>query len=290
MDEQLFLEHDKPFFMAVGFVLPHVPWFAPQEWFDLHPLDSIQLPPYLENDMDDIPGIGKQIAEMLHMPTAEWMKENDEWKKVVQAYLATVSMVDYCVGHVLRALEESGHAENTIVILWSDHGYHLGEKNRFAKQSLWERSTRMPLVIAAPGFSGGQSVGAPASLLDVYPTLLDLCGLPPNPGNEGVSLVPLMKNPDKEWPHYAITTYGENNHSVRSERYRYIRYEDGSEELYDHQADSDEWTNLAGNPEYASIKADLKKALPDVNTAWSPYTYLRCNTYFTVKSKGSRDK
>lgn len=288
--EQLNSTHEKPFFMAVGFVLPHVPWYAPREWFDLHPLESIQVPPCLENDMEDIPRIAGQITEMLHMPTAEWMKENNEWKKVTQAYLATVSMVDHCVGRVIHALEESGYAENTVVILWSDHGYHLGEKNRFAKQSLWGRSTHMPMLITAPGFKGGQSTDAPASLMDVYPTLLDLCGLPANPKNEGVSLRPLMENPASEWTHYAVTTYGENNHSVRSRRYRYIRYEDGSEELYDCQADLNEWTNLAANPEYDAIKAGLKKALPKVNTRWSHHTYLRCNTYFTEKSTDSREK
>ena len=288
--QQLQQDHKKPFFLAVGFVLPHVPWYAPQEWFDLHPLDSIEVPPYMKDDMDDIPKMGKQIADMPSMPTTEWMKENHEWKKAIQAYLATISIVDYCVGTVIEALEESGYAKNTVVILWSDHGYHLGEKNRFAKQSLWERSTRVPLVITAPGYKGGQFTEAPASLMDVYPTLLDLCGLPENPTNEGVSLVPLLKNPDVDWPHVALTTYGENNHSVRSKRYRYIRYEDGSEELYDHQADPNEWKNLAANPEYEAIKADLKKGLPTVNTPWSKYTAIRCNDYFTKKSKGSFKK
>lgn len=282
--ERLKEKHDKPFFLAVGFVLPHVPWYAPQKWFDLHPLDSIQTPPYLKGDQDDVPEMGRRVAEMKHMPTADWAKESGEWKKIVQAYLATVSMVDHCVGMVLEELEGSGHAEDTVVVLWSDHGYHLGEKNRFAKQSLWERSTRMPLIFAAPGFKGGQSTGGAASLMDVYPTLLELCGLPANPENEGRSLVPLMRNPDREWKHTALTTYGENNHAVRSKRYRYICYEDGSEELYDCLKDPNEWKNLADSPEHAGVKKELRKSLPKTNVPWSSKSYLRCNEYFNGKT------
>jgi arylsulfatase A-like enzyme len=244
----------------------------------------------MRDDMDDIPEIGKQIAELPQMPTTEWMKKNQEWKKVVQAYLATISMVDHCVGTIVQALEESGHAENTVVILWSDHGYHLGEKNRVAKMSLWERSTRVPLVITAPGYKGGQSTEAPASLMDVYPTLLDLCGLPENTNNEGVSLVPLMKNPDVDWPHYAVITFGENNHSVRSKRYSYIRYEDGSEELYDNSIDPNQWKNLANNPEFIPIKAELKKSLPTVNAKWSKYTKNMSNSFFAKKTKDAQKR
>lgn len=282
--EQLKQKHEKPFFLAVGFVLPHVPWYAPQKWFDLHPINEIKTPPYLKGDQDDVPEMGRKVAEMLHMPTADWAIESGEWKQMIQAYLATISMVDYCAGMVLYELERSDYADNTVIVLWSDHGYHFGEKNRFAKQSLWERATHMPLVFTAPGFNGGQATDQPASLMDVYPTLLDLCGLPPNPANEGVSLVPLMRDPGAEWNHVALTTYGENNHAVRSKRYRYIRYEDGSEELYDCLEDPNEWKNLADNPEYRDVKKELKKSLPEINTPWSPYTYLRCNDYFTGKS------
>lgn len=282
--ERLKQKHDQPFFLAVGFVLPHVPWYAPQTWFDLHPLDSIETPPYLKGDQDDVPEMARKVAEMLHMPTADWARESGEWKQIVQAYLATLSMVDHCVGKVLDELERSGYADNTVVVLWSDHGYHLGEKNRFAKQSLWERATRTPLIFTAPSFKGGQSTDEPASLMDLYPTLLELCGLPANPKNEGVSLVPLMRDPQAEWKHNALTTYGENNHAVRSQRYRYIRYEDGSEELYDCLKDPNEWKNLADHVEYAEIKKGLKKSLPATNAAWSPHTYLRCNEYFTGKS------
>lgn len=282
--ERLDMQHDQPFFLAVGFVLPHVPWYAPKKWFDLHPLESIQTPVYLKDDQDDVPPMAREVAELLHMPTAEWAKDRGEWKQMVQAYLATISMVDHCAGMVLEKLEHSEYAKNTIVVLWSDHGYHMGEKNRFAKQSLWERSTRTPLIITAPGFKEGQSTDEPASLMDLYPTLLELCGLPANLTNEGVSLVPLMKNTHAEWTHHAVTTYGRNNHAVRSKRYRYIRYEDGSEELYDCLTDPNEWTNLADHAEYADIKKELGQSLPAMNKDWSPLSYLQCNEYFISRS------
>lgn len=283
--ERLHRPQDKPFFMAVGFVRPHVPWHAPQKWFDLHPLESIKLPPYEAGDQDDVPDLARRIMELPQMPTTEWAIENGQWKAIVQAYLACVSFVDGCVGVVLDALEEGGHADNTVVILWSDHGYHLGEKNRFAKQSLWDRSTRVPLMIAAPGFPASQRSPRTVSLMDLYPTLLDLCNLPPNPKVEGVSLAPLLRDPQASWERPAITTYGENNHAVRTQDYRYIRYEDGSEELYDLRKDPNEWTNVAADPEYGRTKRGLKEALPRINAPWSPWTFIPCNDYFREKTK-----
>ena len=278
--ERLGRPYDKPFFLAVGFVRPHVPWYVPQEWFDLHPLDSIELPPYRKGDLDDIPLLARSIVDMPMMPTTEWALENDQWKNIIQAYLACVSFVDHCVGRVLDALEEGGHAQDTVVVLWSDHGYHLGEKSRFAKQSLWERSTRVPLIIAAPGLRGGQKSLRPVSLMDVYPSLLELCNLPANGRNEGVSLVPLLKDPAAQWERTAITTYGRNNHAVRNGSHRYIRYEDASEELYDLQHDPNEWTNLAKQPGSKEVKRRLSQWLPTTNAPWSPYTFNHCNDYF----------
>lgn len=290
--ERLRRSYEQPFFLAVGFVRPHVPWYVPQPWFDLHPIESIALPPYQSGDQDDVPPIARRIMELPQMPTTEWAIENGQWENIVQGYLASVSFVDHCVGMVLDALDRSGHAENTVVLLWSDHGYHLGEKNRFAKQSLWERATRVPLIIASPGFQGGLHSPRTVSLLDIYPTLLDLCRLPPNEKNEGVSLVPLMRDPLLRWERPAITTYGERNHAVRTERYRYIRYEDGSEELYDLQKDPHEWTNLADHPEVEEVKKTLRKVLPKTNTPWAPETFIPCNDYFREKTaagyKGNR--
>ena len=229
---------------------------------------------------------------MPQMPTAEWAIENDQWERIIQGYLACISFVDDCVGTVLDALEESGHADDTVILLWSDHGYHIGEKNRFCKQSLWEEATQVPFIVSAPGVVRGKHSPRTVSLMDIYPTLLELCSLPPNPDNEGISLVPLLKDPMKAWDHPAITTYGENNHSVRTEAFRYIRYEDGSEELYDLKKDPREWNNQAENPEYDEVKKVLRKELPSINTPWAPETFIPCNDYFREKTaagyKGDR--
>lgn len=278
--EQLKKTHDKPFFLAAGFYRPHVPWHAPQPWFDQHPLEKVQEPEILDSDLDDLPAISIQVHEMTMMPSLEWMRENDEIGKATQAYLASTTFVDHQIGKVLQALDASPYAENTIVALWSDHGYHMGEKHRWAKFSLWEESTRVPLIIRLPGQKKGTRCDRPVGLIDLYPTLLDLCGLPPNERNQGLSLQPLIKRPDAKWERPALTTYGRNNHALRTDRYRYIRYEDGSEELYDHQQDPNEWHNLAGRPEFMALKASLKLFLPEENVPWDPHSHNPYNAYF----------
>jgi arylsulfatase A-like enzyme len=279
--ERLKQKQEKPFFLAAGFLRPHVPWHVPQKWFNLHPLHQIKTPPYLPDDYDDLPEIAIKVADVPMMPTTEWMIKNQEWKNVVQAYLACVSFVDHYVGEVLKALKMGPNAKNTVVILWSDHGYHIGEKNRFAKHSIWERATRAPLLIAGPSLQSGQICKKPVGMIDLYPTILDLCGLEANPQNEGHSLTPLLKNPENEWPHAAVTTYGRNNHAVRSEHFRYIHYENGAEELYDHRKDQNEWFNLVKDPEYDQVKQELKKHLPQKNVPWSTTSRYDVNEYFT---------
>ena len=281
--ERLNQTHDKPFFLACGFLRPHVPWHVPQKWFDLHPIEDIKTPPYLPEDYNDIPEIAIQVAKMPMMPTTEWAIRNNKWKHIVQAYLACVSFVDHYVGKVLDALGNSPYADNTIVVLWSDHGYHLGEKNRFAKHSLWERATRAPLIIAGPDLKKGRLCKKPAGMIDLYPTLLDMCGLTPNPQNEGHSLTPLLDDPKSDWPYAAITSYGRNNHSVRTEYFRYIHYENGSEELYDHRNDHNEWNNLADLPEYDAVKNRIKKHLPKTNVPWSGKSRYDVNNYFKAQ-------
>ncbi len=278
--ERLNQTHDRPFFLAVGFLRPHVPWYVPQEWFDLHPIDSLALPPYLPEDMDDIPETGIEMATVPPMPTTEWAIKSGQWPAIVQGYLASVSFVDAQVGRILDALEASVYAHNTIVVLFSDHGYHLGEKNRFAKHALWERATRVPLVVSGPGLPKGRLVSAPVELLDIYPTLVDLTGFPENKWNEGVSLAPLIEDPDAPWPHAAITTYGRNNHGIAVEGYRYIRYEDGTEEFYDHASDPNEWHNLAGDEAYRSKMDELARFLPETNAPWSDLSNLDVFEYF----------
>lgn len=263
-------EHDRPFFLAVGFVRPHVPWYAPQQWFDMHPVETLTMPPYLKGDLDDVPQISRDLHEVPQMPTTEWAIETGEWPNIVQAVLASTSFVDHQVGKVLKALEDSPYADNTIVVLWGDHGYHIGEKNRFAKHSLWEETSRVPMMIKTPGGIAGQVSHETASLLDLYPTLLDLAGLPVYEPNEGASLKPLLEGSSNTSGHVAITSYGFGNHAIRDERYRYIYFVDGSEELYDHQDDPNEWHNRADNPAYAEIKQRLAQHLPKVNAPLSP--------------------
>ena len=253
---------EKPFLIAAGFRLPHVPCFASQKWFDLYPADTLRLPPVKENDRDDTPAFSWFLHWKLPEPRLSLLKQQDEWRPLVRAYLASISFVDSQVGRVLDALRESGRESNTVVVLWSDHGWHLGEKGITGKNSLWERSTRVPLIFAGPGVVRGVKCTRPVELLDIYPTLAELCGLPKPAAVEGHSLMPQLKNSNaaREWP--AITTHNQGNHAVRSERWRYIHYADGSEELYDLQNDPNEWTNLAGDKKSASVISEHRRWLP----------------------------
>ena len=256
-------KHDKPFLLMAGFLRPHVPWFAPPEWFEMQKsADAVALPPYEPNDWDDVPEYARTVAWEPQFPTTDWAIKEDQWGNIVQAYLACISFVDHQVGTVLDALEASPYADNTIIILWSDHGYHLGEKGIFKKVTLWDRSTKVPMIIAGPGLPEGQVTHRVTQLLDVYPTLLDLAGLPANPVNEGHSLRPLIEDPQAAWNHPAITNLRAANHSVVTAAYRYIRYADGSEELYDRVQDPDELTNVAARADLAEIKAGLALQLP----------------------------
>ena len=267
--QRLQKQYDKPFFMAVGFVRPHVPFTAPKRFFNLYDLDKIVMPRVPERELADIPLVGKAMA-LGTLPDGDHWNVLDigshYWPEMVRAYLACVSFADHQVGLVLDALDASPHAQNTIVVLWSDHGQHLGEKKHWRKQSLWEESTRVPLAFRLPGKQAmAQRVDAPVSLLDIYPTLIDLCQLKSVPGLEGHSVQPLLANPASSWPHAAITTWYYKNHSIRTQRWRYIRYRDGGEELYDHDADPLEHDNLAGQTEYATIIKQLRKRLPGKN-------------------------
>lgn len=288
--EQLAKKHDKPFFLAVGFNRPHVPWYVPQKWFDMFPIENIQTPPYKKDDLDDVPEIGVRIANIPMMPTTEWAIENKEWKNIVQAYLACIAFVDAQVGKVMDALENSAYANNTIVVLWADHGYHIGEKNRFAKQAFWERDTRTVLMFKTPEMKGGKDCNAPVELLDIYPTLVDYCGLPENTKNDGRSILPLFNNPAKKWNHFAITSYGQGNVSMRDKRYRYILYEDNSEELYDMINDPNEWTNIAATKEADPIKKRFKKAVPKNQVPLSEVSYYTVNEYWRAKVKESHER
>lgn len=261
-------EHEKPLFLAVGIYRPHIPWWTPKKYFDLHPLEEIRLPEVLESDLDDIPEAGMKFPRT-HWQ--EWILENDYWEQAVQGYLASVSFTDAMVGQLLESLDNGPLADNTIVVLWSDHGYHLGHKQHWEKFALWEQATRVPLVFVDTRKGSNWAAGAqcvqPASLLDIYPTLIELCGLIQNENLEGESLSALLVDPNQKSDRAVVTTHGFQNHAVRSERWRYIRYTDGSEELYDHQEDPNEFNNLANLEQHAQTKTDLAKWLPKINNA-----------------------
>jgi arylsulfatase A-like enzyme len=183
----------------------------------------------------------------------------------VQAYLACVASVDKQVGRVLDALEASGKAGSTIVVLTSDNGMHRGEKEQYEKWTLWSRSTRVPLIISVPGGVKGGQCREPVELLDIYPTLLDLCGLPPVAGLEGLSLRPQLADPSSPRKRPALTTWYPNNHGIQTKEWNYIRYADGTEELYDKKNDPNEWTNLAGTDAAKKIVPELTRWLPSHN-------------------------
>ncbi|MFN7928633.1 MAG: sulfatase [Blastocatellia bacterium] len=257
---------DKPFFLAAGFRLPHVPCFASQKWFDLYPEDKLMMPPVKADDRSDVPDFAWYLHWKLPEPRLSWLEANRQWRPLVRSYLASISLMDAQVGRVLDALAASPFADNTIIVFWSDNGWHLGEKGITGKNTLWERSTRVPLIFAGPGIKANAQSAKPVELLALYPTLAELSGLPAKQGLEGHSLVPLLRNPRAAWQWPAITTHNQGNHSVRSERWRYIRYADGSEELYDHRSDPNEWTNLAKDKRYARVMAEHARWLPNTNS------------------------
>ena len=282
--ERLNKTYDKPFLMGVGFLRPHVPLYVPQKWFDLYPLDSIKTVPYDSDDLNDVPPVALQLNDLPMMPTTDWAIENEEWKKIIQAYLACVSFVDYEIGRILDALENSEHAENTVIVFWSDHGYRLGEKGTFAKHGLWETATKAPLLFVAPNLPKGKVIDEPAELLSIYPTLLELCGLPAYERNEGKSLVSTMLGEENETS-VAITTFGMNNHSVKSKAFRYIQYEDGGKEFYDHNTDPNEFKNQANNTVYKDEIEKLKKHLPKTNVKWDSNSNYTFQPYFVEQKK-----
>lgn len=255
-------DFDKPFFMSVGFFRPHVPLFVPPKWFDLYDAESLTLPRILKSDLNDVPKNFLGINNYAVAPTHAQVVEHGKQRSLTQAYLASISFVDHCVGIVLDTLKSSSHAGDTLIVLWSDHGFHLGEKQHWAKRTLWEESTRVPLVFAGPGIRPGKPCLEPASLLDLYPTLVELCDLPKNPRLEGLSLVPQLNDPKAARDRPAITSAYFGNHSVRSRDWRLISYEDGAKELYDHRTDSDEFHNLAKDPAHQAVIKELSRWLP----------------------------
>ena len=260
--------HKKPFFIGCGIFRPHLPWYVPRKYFELFPPERVHLPEINERDLDDVPPIPRKWA---HPEVHRRIMKYGKWREGVAAYLACGAYADACIGRVLAALEESPHKDNTVVVLWCDHGWHLAEKLHWKKFTLWEESTRTPLVFVAPGVTTpGARCPRTVSLLDIYPTLVELCSLPRTRNLEGMSLVRFLKNPLAARSRPALTTFLRGNHSVRTERWRYTRYRDGTEELYDHKNDPLEWTNLAGRKEYGELKGALARFFPKHNEPDAP--------------------
>ncbi len=263
-------EHDKPFFLAIGLWHPHIPLFAPQRYFDMYPSNGVKLPEVPDNDLDDLPPIAQQFAAVRRAEHERILREG-KWKDAVQAYLACISFADAMVGQLIRALDESEHADNTIVVFWSDHGWHLGEKRHWHKGTLWQRATHVPMIWHGPGVAQpGTGRRQPVELLDMYPTLADLCGLTPPDTLEGVSLRPQLETATQT-KRPAVIDYLPGNHAVLTEEWRYIRYRDATEELYDRVNDPNDWQNIADRPEHASLKRELAEWMPQSSAEPVPH-------------------
>ena len=273
VEEAMDKASDKPRFMAAGIFRPHMPFYSDQETYDKYPYESLKMPAYKANDLDDVSTIARNMANKEFFITDNVLSKAERHPgslhTFVKSYQAASDYADQMVGRLLDKLDATGEADNTIIILFSDHGYHLGDKESCVKFTLWEKANHVPFIVVAPGFTKAGTVSSqPVSLLDIYPTLVDLCGLPPKDDIDGRSLLPLLEDPRSTWDQPALMTMGRGNHAVRSERWRYIRYSDGSEELYDHKSDPWEWDNLASDPQYASIIAEHKTWIPKTEVPW----------------------
>jgi arylsulfatase A-like enzyme len=269
--EQLSKRHDEPFFLGCGLYRPHEPWFVPKKYFEPFPLESIQLPPgYKEADLDDVPETGQRAARNKYFAH---IQQQGQWKKGIQGYLASIHFADAMLGRVLDALDSGPNAKNTIVVLWSDHGWQLGEKEHWQKFTPWRAVTRVPLMVRVPrnatvafpeGTQAGQICDAPVNLLSLFPTLLDLCKLPLNSTNDGPSLLPLLQDPVRsDWNHDSITYLAQpGTYAISRRSQRYIHYTDGTEELYDIAKDPYEWTNLAKSPESQELLNSFRNTAP----------------------------
>ncbi|MFC2080006.1 sulfatase [Bacteroidota bacterium] len=291
--EQLKKDHDKPFFMAVGISKPHLPWYVPEEYFDMYDLDSLKIPEYRLDDLDDIVN---QDGKKMFSPSDDflWVQQDEElFKRAVRAYMAASTYADDCVGVVLEALKKSKYADNTIIVLFGDHGWHLGEKLKFRKASLWKESTQLPLMIKLPDMESQQYCSRTVNLIDLYPTLIDLCGLPEKE-LDGESIVPLLENPEKEW-HPTTTSRGPGAHSVISEDWHYINWGNGTEELYNLKNDKMEWNNLVRteSDEVREALGYLKKYFPENDAPMLPKVVKNktlTDLDLTIKERRDLDK
>ncbi|MCC5928164.1 MAG: sulfatase-like hydrolase/transferase [Cyclobacteriaceae bacterium] len=271
--EQIKKQYDKPFFMALGFYKPHLPWYAPKKYFDLFEGTDISLPPTKEGELE---GLSQSARDFAHLAwTAGCHKtvlEFDQWKQAVLGYLATIAFVDAQIGKLLDALERSDYADNTLIVFFSDHGFHLGEKEHWGKHTPWQPATRVPFMIVPPkkiltgSVQRGMVSEAPVNLLDVFPTLIGFCQLPELSFLEGNSLYPLVLNPESTWKKATVSSIGRGTHSVHTREYRYIQHYEGSEELYHLKNDPHEWQNLSALPAYQPLMHELRAYIPEDTT------------------------
>lgn len=267
--DRLKQKHDKPFFLAVGLHKPHMPWNVPQKYYDMHPLDQIELPPHHVDDLADVPAGGLRMAKADGDHAA--ILKSGRWKEAVQGYLAAITFCDTMIGRLIDGLDQSEYRNNTIIVFWGDHGWHLGEKQHWRKFALWEEATRAPLIWVVPGLTKPNAVcDRTVDFMSLFPTLCDLSGIPIPSHVKGPSLRPLLADTSAQWSLPAITTFHQNNHGIRTEGWRYIRYVDGGEELYDESADPLEWKNLAAEPKHAETKVKMIKLLPTENRDEQP--------------------
>ena len=259
---QLAKKHDRPFLVACGLFHPHMPWYVPKRYFDLFPVDEVKLPPLRENDLDDVPPLGQAITKS-KSKFVDQVIAHKVHEEGIRGYLAATAYADTQIGRVLDALDKSDYRDNTIVVLLSDHGFHLGEKHHWQKSTLWEEATHCNLLIRVPGTTKPKGVCERfVSLQDLYPTLMELCELKPPAPVEGRSLVPLLKDPTAAWESTAVTAFDDRYVTIRTEKFRYIRYREGQEELYDHSKDPHEWTNQIKNKDYAAAVEILRAKVP----------------------------
>ena len=296
-------KHDRPLFLAAGIFNPHLPFYADAATFERYPKEKVELPPMPEGDMDDVGKVGIRMSDkeafVYDQTSAADPGSNKSLHRMVQCYQAAADYADQMVGRLLDKLDATGRAENTIIVLWSDHGYHLGDKQCGVKFTLWEKANHVPFIIVAPpalrsswSEEGGVTepgtvCETPVGLVDIYPTLVELAGLPPKGDNDGISLVPLLKDPEAEWARPALMTEGPGNHAIRTREFRCIRYHNGEEELY---ADDDPWnhSNLAGDPKYADVLAEHRKHLPKNEAAGIPARYQTIDEDAWKKKPGKK--
>jgi arylsulfatase A-like enzyme len=261
--EQLQQKHDRPFFLGVGIYAPHFPNYCPQKYFDLYDPDQIELPPMKSDDLDDLPAKMKKLRTS-RVKIHQRLEDLDAVDDAIHGYLACISYADAMMGRVLDALEASPHADNTLVVLWSDHGYHHGEKSNWGKHTLWERTSNVPFIWAGPGVAKGAKTDATVSLIDMYPTFVEMCDLPqPHQKLEGKSLAATLAKPASAKDRNVYLPYmAPGEYAIINRDWRYIRYGDNGEELYDLKSDPNEWTNLASNGKYAARKKQLQQSAP----------------------------